>query len=258
MNAVKSIVIIGSGNVATCLGNAFQQAGLTISGVYSPTISSAQILTDQLQTIRIHSLAEIPLNADAYLLAVKDSVIEEASNAMPLVDGIVIHCSGMTPLEVLSKHNNYGVLWPIQSITKNDTIHFKTTPFCVEGNNETTTSQLEALIKQLSDYVTLMNSEQRQYVHLASVFANNFSNHLFDLAFQIMESKGLSFDLIRPLILETANKVQYNNPTDVQTGPAKRNDQVTMRRHFDLLKNNLEWQQLYETLSKSIGKQNKG
>lgn len=258
MYAVKSIVIIGSGNIATCLGNAFQQAGLTISGVYSPTVSSAQILADQLQTIRIHSLAEIPVNADAYLVAVKDSVIEEVSNTIPIVNGIVVHCSGMTPLQVLSKHKNYGVLWPIQSITKNSTINFKTIPFCVEGNNETTTSQLESFIKQVSDHVTLMNSEQRQYVHLASVFANNFSNHLFDLAYQIMESKGLSFDLIRPLIFETANKVQYNSPTDVQTGPAKRNDKVTMGRHIDLLKNNLELQQLYEILSKSIGKQNKG
>ena len=256
MAKIKSIVIIGSGNVATCFGKAFKRAGLNIPFLYSPDFSHAQIFANELNSKAVSSLKQLPSDADVYLLAVKDSVIKEVSDELD-VKGTVVHCSGATSIEVLNKHKSYGVIWPLQTISKNFLPDKSTIPLCIEGNDENTSIQLLEFAKNLSDQVVMMNSQQRKYAHLAAVIANNFSNHLFDIAAQILQTHGLPFELLRPLIKETARKVQQSNPAEMQTGPARRNDAETIMEHLAMLKDHPEFRQIYETISHSIINQNK-
>ncbi len=252
---MNSIVIIGSGNVATCLGKLFKQYGVAILGIYSPTVSHAKNLAEILETDYFLSIEEIPTDADFYLLAIKDSSVEEISNQLQ-VDGVVLHCSGATSIDVLNTHKKFGVMWPLQTITKNSQLTPDSIPICIEGNNEMVTNEIEQLTNIISNKVERISFEQRKYAHLAAVFANNFTNHLYEMASQILENNGLSFDLIRPIILETANKIQHAIPNETQTGPAKRNDATSIEQHLELLKKYPEFRQLYELLSAGICKHN--
>jgi len=253
---IKSIVIIGSGNVATCFGKAFYESGMSVLAIYSQHIEHANTLAEQLKTKAVSTFNEIPTDADFYFLAVKDSVIEEVSEHLN-VNGIVIHFSGNTLIDILNKHKNYGVIWPLQTLTKNFQPEFKTIPLCVEGNNETTSNSISELVATISNKVVMMNSTQRKFAHLAAVFANNFSNHLFEISSQILKEHYLDFAVLRPIILETARKVQQASPSEMQTGPAVRGDIKTMNEQLEMLKLYPEYKNIYEILSKSIINQNK-
>lgn len=253
---MASIVLIGSGNLATCLGKAMLQAGMEIRGVYSRNFSHAAELSKTLETIAGDDLTTVPEGADFYLIAVKDAAIAEVSAQLD-VRGTVVHCSGMSAIDLLGKHAHHGVLWPVQTFTKNIQPDFNRIPFCVEGNNTQSSDSIAALARTISQQVVPMSSLQRRYVHLAAVFANNFSNHLFHTAADLLQQHDLPFDLVRPLIMETARKVQQSDPREVQTGPAIRNDQPTMDAHLRMLDGQPEWRQLYALLSAAIGKENR-
>jgi len=255
VKSAATIVIIGSGNIATCFGKAFYDAGYPIQAIYSQNIEHAKNLAAQLKTQAFSSLTLIPTDADFYFLAVKDSVIKEVSEQLN-VNGIVIHFSGNTSLDILNNHKKFGVMWPLQTITKNYHPDIKNIPLCVEGNNESTTNSILEIAKSISNKVVEMNSTQRKFAHLAAVMANNFSNHLFEISAQILKEHNLDFDLLRPLILETARKVQHENPAEMQTGPAIREDLKTVNEQLELLNEYPEYKNIYEVLSKSIINQN--
>lgn len=252
---MKSIVIIGSGNVATCFGHAFKSAGLNITAVFSPDAAHAKTLGEKLHTEIVSEYSEIPDNSDFYLLAVKDSVINEVSDNLK-VNGIVIHCSGITEIDALNKHKSHGVIWPVQTITKDHLLNKDELPLCVEGNNGHTQNETENLARMISNQVIIMNGTERKYAHLAAVITNNMSNHLFDVASQILKEHNLSFDILRPIISETARKVQHALPHDVQTGPAKRNDIETIQKHLGLLKDHPDFARIYEAITASIRNKN--
>jgi predicted short-subunit dehydrogenase-like oxidoreductase (DUF2520 family) len=248
---LNSLVIIGSGNAATSLGKALSKAGHKVVGVFSPDPGHAGALASLLGSQVFATLQGLPADADYYLLAVKDSAIEEVSARLN-VKGVVVHCSGMTAMNVLQKHDRHGVMWPLQSLTRDMIPERNALPLCVEGSDENTARMIAALASSISDKVIPMSSEQRMYAHVAAVFANNFTNHLFDVAGTILNAHDLDFDLLRPIIAETARKVQDALPSAMQTGPAARHDEGTMVRHLGLLKDHPEYARIYEEISSSI------
>jgi len=253
---LSSIVVIGSGNIATCFGKAFHKAGVSIRAVCSQTPLHANVLANELSSKAVSSFFQLPIDADFYLLAIKDSAIKDVSDKLN-VNGIVLHCSGITSIDVLNNHQNFGVIWPVQTITKNHQLQKNELPLCVEGNNKTITNKIQDLANQISTQVTVMNFEQRKYAHLAAVISNNLSNHLFDMAANILNEHHLPFEILHSIISETARKVQHSLPAEVQTGPAKRNDTGTLKQHLELLKDYPDYAKIYEAISASIINQNK-
>lgn len=249
---IKSAIIIGSGNVATHLGKALKRSGITIDVVYSRSLGHAEQLAGQLGAVPYTDLKLVPSHADLYLIAVKDAAIEEVAAQLSVNDGLVLHTSGITPMEILKMHKRHGVFYPLQTLTKNVEPDLKNVPLLIEANNEKDQRGLELIAATISEKVFTITSEQRQFVHLAAVFANNFSNHLYAIAEQIMQAHHIPFEILKPLILETARKVQEHEPQSVQTGPAIRNDQPTVEKHLALLQQTPEFRQMYELLSRSI------
>ena len=250
-----NIVILGSGNAATHFGQAFQQLGHQIVQIYSKTKANADALAFALQCPATDELSQLQIDADLYLIAVSDQAIPTLVETMPKpIKGIVVHCSGATDIDALKRFNNYGVIYPPQSLSKSRTIDFSSIPFCVEGNSDGNTEILLQLARSFSTRSIYCNSEQRLAIHLSSVMVNNFSNILYQFAYELLEEHNLSFDLVRPIILETAEKVQKHIPITVQTGPAIREDLTTQQKHLKFISNKPDLQQIYQLLSHEITK----
>lgn len=248
------IVLLGSGNVATHLGVALVEAGHRVKQVYSRTGEHAQVLAATLGAAVTTNLATIDVQADVYVIAVNDDALAEVAAQLPsTLSGAVVHTAGSVDMDVLAGHAaDYGVLYPLQTFSKAKAVDFSTVPLAVEASGETVLLRLEALANGLSKRVFRCDSKQRLSLHVAAVFACNFTNHFYAIAADILGEYGLDFDLIRPLILETAQKVMEHQPKDVQTGPAVRNDVHTMAKHLELLEANPPLAQLYRLVSKRI------
>ena len=250
------IVIIGSGNVATQMALALFRAGEDIIEIYSRQLSNAKELAIQVNAAAVNNPTNINAFADVYLISIKDDAIESLLIYLKDIKGIIAHTSGSTSIGVFSKEiENYGVFYPLQTFSKSRLISFSSIPLCIEANNEPNVNILLNLASKLTHKACRINSEQRKRLHLAAVFAGNFSNHLYTIAADILAEDNLNFDLMRPLILETAEKVMENLPSTVQTGPAIRRDEKTIRDHLELLKHSPEFFEVYETMSKSIKSQ---
>lgn len=250
-----NIVILGSGNAATHFGQAFQQLGHQIVQIYSKTKANADALAFALQCTGTDDLSQLLRNADLYLIAVSDEAIPTLVETMPQdINGIVVHCSGATDMATLNRFRNYGVIYPPQSLSKNKTVDFSLIPFCVEGSDTSIANSLLQLARTFSSRSILCNSQQRLAIHLSSVMVNNFSNILYQFAYELLEEHNLSFDLVRPIILETAEKVQNHVPITVQTGPAIRGDEATQQKHLKFISNKPDLQQIYQLLSHQITK----
>lgn len=247
------ITIIGSGNVATHIAAAFKNAGHSIVEVYSPDLQHASLLAYHVRAGAIDALEDINPETDLFLIAIKDDAIEPVAAKLAKYDKLMVHTSGATDLQAIMVYSlKAGVFYPLQTFSKTKEVNFNTVPLCIEGANEQITKQLEELAYTVSEHVYHIHSGQRRTLHLAAVFACNFPNYLYYLAQQLLAEKQLPFDLLRPLISETADKVQGHLPATVQTGPAVRNDGKTMAAHMDLLHENPEMQQLYKLLSQGI------
>ncbi|MVZ65392.1 DUF2520 domain-containing protein [Sphingobacterium sp. DK4209] len=250
-----NIVLIGSGNIATVWGKAFAQLGHNITQVYSHKLANACALANLLSAEGIDELTKLNLEAELYILAVSDSAIPEIVDQLPKqIKGILIHCSGASDIAVLNKFEQYGVAYPIQSFSKDVELDFKTIPFGIEANTKQNVDFLTKLFSSLSENVFPCDSEQRLAIHLGAVIVNNFSNALFQMAYELLAQHQLPFNLLQPIILETAQKVQNRIPRDVQTGPAVRNDDVTINKHLQFISDNPEWQSIYQQITDLIKK----
>ena len=247
------IVLIGAGNVATHLGSALKEKGFSIVQVYSRTMDSAMRLGEKLAAKSTDNLAEIDSDADIYLFSVKDSILEEVITQLPKNTGLWIHTSGSIPIDVFAGQTaRYGVLYPLQTFSKNREISFNNIPLFIETHLSEDEKILKEIATQLSTTVIPLSSEKRNYLHLAAVFACNFTNHLYHIASQILEGNDLSYELLLPLIEETAKKVKTLHPEMAQTGPAARHDKNVIDRHLHLLANDSNKEEVYRILSKSI------
>lgn len=242
------IVIFGTGNLAKHLYTAFLKAdGVDVVQVVGRNVKELQQFSEY-STISNDFNAII--DADVYLIAVKDDAISEVSQYLMDTNGIVAHTSGAIGLNAI-KATNKGVFYPLQTFTKDKAVDFSTVPFCVEANDEKSLKTLKTLATSISKNVYQIDSEQRKKLHLAAVFVNNFTNYLYSVGEELCLEEGLSFDLLKPLIMETASKIQTMSPQDAQTGPARRNDIKSMKGHQELL-NKKEHITLYKLLSQAI------
>lgn len=253
------ITLIGSGNVATHLAAAFKNAGHAIVQVYSRDMQNAALLAYHVKAEAIDNFDNINSETDLFIIAVKDDAIGDTAQKLAQYNKLIVHTSGATPLNVLTQFTgNAGVFYPLQTFSKTKEVDFRTVPLCIEGADEQITGQLEELARTVSNNVYRVNSDQRKILHLAAVFACNFPNYLYYAAGKLLQQRDLDFNLLRPLILETAEKVQEHLPADVQTGPAIRNDETTMAAHLQLLQDNPELERVYTELSQLIIKMDNG
>ena len=250
---IQNIVLIGSGNLATNLAFAFKNAGLNIQYIYSRRESHARKLAEKIGAPHTDSLTRLPRNADLYLISISDAAILKTASELPGCKGICAHTSGSINMSVLGDiFKNYGVFYPLMNFSASAISEFKKTPLCIEGNSEKTFAALNQLANLISDHVREMNSVDRQIVHLAAVFACNFTNMNYVIAEKILEKNNIPFDLLRPLILETARKVQKSSPAQLQTGPAMRNDKTVIETQLKMLEAIPEFKELYEMFTKHI------
>lgn len=260
---IKRIVLLGSGNLATQLGPALAATQAEVIQVYSRKISHARRLAKIIGCPATNQLETLATDADLYLFAISDGAIRTvAENLVPHLPKkgkyIFAHTSGATPQLVFKGlTQNYGIFYPLQTFSKDRPADFLTIPFCIDGNRKKVRTQLTQLAERLSPNVSQITDEQRAVLHVAAVFVNNFTNALFGVGKEILDTHAIPFNLLTPLILETAKKVQENDPRAMQTGPARRGDQQTQKRHLDLLKHHPEFQRLYQQLSDLINQQQK-
>lgn len=247
------IVLLGSGNVATHLAKALKAKDEEIVQVYSYNPANAKALADLVGSKSTADLTEINPDADLYIISVKDDAIEQVAIELKGVKGLVVHTSGTTDIGILSANvKQSGVFYPLQTFSKGRDVSFENIPLCIEANNKNNLDVLRNLASKISRQVYELGGDKRKVLHLAAVFACNFSNHLYALANQILQQNNLDFEIIRPLIAETADKVMSNLPDQVQTGPAIRADETTLNKHLSMLNTMPELQNIYQTLSNSI------
>lgn len=242
------IVILGTGNLAKHLYSAFSKAGhVKIVQVVGRNREALGLFPAHVSTSNdFNAIAD----ADLYLIAVKDDAITEVSGHLLDKEGLVAHTSGAMGLDAIQPKNK-GVFYPLQTFTKGKTVDYRSIPICIEAAQKGSIGTLRTLAGSISENVHFIDSEKRKKLHLAAVFVNNFTNYLYGVGEELCLEEGISFDLLKPLIMETAEKVQNISPIDAQTGPARRNDVKSMEGHLELL-NKKEHMTLYKLLSQAI------
>ncbi|MGQ1891428.1 Rossmann-like and DUF2520 domain-containing protein [Thermophagus sp. OGC60D27] len=249
---ITSAVIFGSGNVATHLGRAMTQAGITIRQIYSRNQAHARELANLTGSVPITELKNADSNADLWIISVSDDALDSITKQLPSYKGIIVHTAGSIGMESLSQFQHFGVFYPFQTLSKKRDIDYKELPLLVEGSDPTTTQKLLLLASKVSTKVTKADSALRATLHIAAVLSCNFVNHLYTLSADLLENNNLSFDFLTPLIKETTQKILTMPPVEAQTGPAIRNDQSVMNKHLDRLSHNPSLKKIYELMSKSI------
>lgn len=242
------VVLLGAGNVAIHLAIALKEAGSVSliqrfsrsnknSGFFDPLIP----VTDELQKLK---------EADIYIIAVNDDAIGGLTDQLSHLKGLVVHTSGTVPIDAIHKNLRRGVLYPVQTFSKERALDFKQVPLAIETSDQTDFALLKKLALNLSHTVHEVDSHQREKLHISAVFANNFSNYMYLMAKEICLEHQLSFDILKPLIMETAQKIMDLDPYDAQTGPAKRNDRKVVEKHLSLLEG--EQKEIYNIVARAI------
>ncbi len=250
----KRIILVGAGNVAHHLAPALLKAGLNLCQIYSRTLESARELGKKTGITYTADIFGIYPDGDIYIFCVSDDALLPLYKSIRInKDALVLHTSGSLAMDIFKPYTeHYGVLYPIQTFTKKRELDFREIPLCIEASSSEELEIVRELAGLLSIRIEEVSSEKRKVLHLAAVFANNFVNHLYGMAGTILEKEGLNFNLLRPLIFETAHKVLLMSPEDAQTGPAKRGDESILNMHKTLLKEDRKLLNLYTWLSDSI------
>lgn len=249
MSKITSIDLIGSGNVATQLALELHQSGITIEHIYVRNLERGSMLAKTVGT-NLALIEDIPASGPPMILSVSDDAIEEVSFQIP-TRRKVAHTSGAVSLNALQQSTK-AVFYPLQSFSKTKKTDWSKLPILIESNSTDFAAELEGLGKVLTKNVQQLNSEQRKKLHIAAVMVNNFSNHLYFLAEQLLNSSNMELDLLKPLIAETAAKLDSMSAYAAQTGPAKRKDVHTINNHLRILSENSEIQEIYALLTESI------
>jgi len=243
------IVIIGSGNVATHLIQAFSK-NETVDLIQAFARKKENLLSFIAPGKIIDNLSDLK-EADLYIIAVSDDAIEQVANQISFENKLVVHTSGSYDFSWISNKNRKGVFYPLQTFSKNKAVNFKTIPLCLESENDADYAVLEKIAKSVSDKVYQINYRQRQSLHVAAVFVNNFVNHLYHIGSEICDNNQVDFGILKPLIEETANKINQLPPKEAQTGPAKRQDFNTIERHLNFISDDNQ-KNIYQMLTQSI------
>jgi len=251
---MTKITIIGSGNIAHHLITTFQsEKSIEIVQVFArkkhtvlPNIEKEKIISD---------FANFK-DADLYIVSVSDDAIFEVSHNLPFFGKLVVHTSGTKSIDILADKNRKGVFYPLQSFSKEKKMDFKKIPIFLETENKEDFFLLEKIARSVSDKVIAMDSEKRKTLHVASVFVSNFVNYMYRIGAEICTENNIPFDVLKPLISEIADKINYLSPEQAQTGPAQRGDMQTINSHIEFLKNNTENKQIYQLITRLILQKN--
>ena len=248
------IVLVGAGGLGTNLGLALHEAGHDVLAVFSRTMEHARMLAERIGSQPTDDICALPNEADLFIVSVKDAVLTDV--VQQLMQGreeqYFAHTAGsmsLTLFQGMARH--YGVFYPMQSFSKERRINFSEVPVFLEASDAQTLTQLKALSATLTPHVYELSTDERRYLHLAAVFACNFANHCYALSAEILQQHGLPFNVMLPLIDETARKVHYLSPLEAQTGPAIRYDLNVINKQQQLL-DDPAMKEIYERLSKSI------
>lgn len=248
------IVIIGSGNLATNLSLALKDAGQDIVQIFSRTEAHAKELADKVGCPYTASLDAIRSDADVYILSVKDDAL---LRLIPILcesrqNGLFLHTAGSVPMNLFEgSASRYGVLYPMQTFSKNRRVDFREIPCFIEASSPQTLAVVRSLTECISDHVVVCDSEKRKKMHLAAVLACNLTNHCYRLAERVLEAEQIDFSLFLPLIEETARKVKTLSPKEAQTGPMVRYDQGVMRMQMEMLPDD-RTREIYRLMAESI------
>jgi len=246
-----SIVLLGTGNLAKHLFDILKdQANIKIKQVYGRNKTALSYFQKETSTTTNSNAIE---EASVYIIAVSDDSIATVSELLKQKNGIVVHTSGSIAINALSPSVKRGVFYPLQTFSPNRAVDFSKVPICIEAENKNDLKVLKNLASKISDTVLEVSSKQRKDLHLAAVFVNNFTNHLYQIGQEICEKSQISFAVLEPLILETALKIKTLNPMEAQTGPARRNDNGTIEKHIKGLQNK-NHKEVYSVISNSIQK----
>jgi predicted short-subunit dehydrogenase-like oxidoreductase (DUF2520 family) len=250
---MKKVVIIGSGSLATHLALTLHANGVLISQIYSRTSTNAEILADKVGCSYTSNISNLFSSADIYIYAINDNSLLKLLKKFELPVAIHIHTSGSLSISIFDGYaKKYGVLYPLQTFSKKRAVDFTNVPILIEACNSEIESDIYNFSKLISPKIYSITSEQRSKIHLAAVFACNFTNYMYDIAFDIVSKSGIGFEILQPLILETADKIKTLTPKDAQTGPAVRYDQNIIKKHLSLLNRSNDKKEIYKLLSKSI------
>jgi predicted short-subunit dehydrogenase-like oxidoreductase (DUF2520 family) len=254
-DTAKRVACIGSGNLASSLYPALSGAGYKIVQVCSRNHQTAQQLAKAVGAACTVTLSDIDSSVDFYVIAVPDDEIKNVLSKATFGSGMVVHTSGCTPMSIFEGRGiaRYGVLYPLQTFTRQRSVSFAQVPLYVEAGSEQDLAELTRMADKLSANVLKITSETRMLLHIAAVFACNFSNHLLAIASQLIRDNGLSFDALKPLIKETFERaLLVDEPGAAQTGPAARGDSGVISRHIEALSGYPSAQQIYRLMSESI------
>jgi predicted short-subunit dehydrogenase-like oxidoreductase (DUF2520 family) len=244
-----SISIIGSGNVAQHLIKAIVQSDqLELIQVF---VRNKEAVQNLISSDKITLTSSALKKADLYIISVSDDAIQNVAQNLPFSNQLVAHTSGSVAMNDLSDSNRKAVFYPLQTLSSKKEIDFSSVPLCIEAQNEPDLLLLTEVAQKLSKNVYNINSEQRLSLHVAAVFVSNFTNHLYQIGSAICEEHKVSFDILKPLIYETAEKIKALAPIDAQTGPAIRKDTHTIHKHLSILTQEYQ-KEIYKTLTKSI------
>mgnify|MGYP000394785414 CR=1 FL=1 len=246
---MMKISIIGAGNVGI---NMFQtlrkKEEIKMVSLFNRSIE--KIISHRNKIFITDNINEIK-KSDIYIISTNDDSIEKVSKKLKGRDGLIVHTSGSTEMNVLSIHKNFGVLYPLQTLTKNKLFDFKKIPICIEGNNDINNKKLEKLVKIIGSKYYHFDSKQRLALHVSAVFACNFTNYLFSVAYDICTENKMPFEILFPLIRETLEKIEKNKPSKIQTGPAIRKDMNTIKKHLNFIKSKNS-KKIYSILTEGI------
>jgi len=246
------ITLIGSGRTAYALGQLCRQGGHSVVQVFGRNRQTAGQLAEQLAAQPVYHWEDIGQEADIYIVALPDGMVPQVPALFQIQKGIIVHTAGAVPLQALAgAGKNFGVLYPLQSLTK-DQDTMPTIPLLVDGNTPDDKTLLHDFALTLSPITGYATDAQRLGLHLAAVWVNNFTNHLFALAQDYCGQQGLDFGLLLPLIQHTTNRLQHTPAAQAQTGPAVRNDTNTLQLHEAMLQPYPEMQALYLQITKAI------
>lgn len=252
------ICLIGAGNLATQMGLSLSENGHQIVQVWSRTLKSASELALKLKCKFTTDISSVHNDADICIIAVSDKAIESVLASHHWGTTMVVHTAGSIPINILAPYcTNFGVFYPLQTLSAAKKINFDQIPVCIEANTPENLSVLKGLARSISGNVRLLDSNQREQVHLAAVFVSNFVNHFYTIGEELLREKGLDFEILKPLILETASKAVSYSPESSQTGPAIRKDNSVMDKHLTALENHPDLKNLYNLISERIIKTNK-
>lgn len=238
------------------LAPALEDAGHELTEVYARDIRKSQEITERIYSASPKDDLDFSESkAELFILALKDDALAEVADQVILPEGsILVHTSGIIPLEVLSQSSaSYvGVFYPLQSFTKGKKVDFGDVPILLESEDESTLQLLKKVAKSISTLVYTLRYKDRQAVHVAAVFASNFTNHMLRIAEEILHRQGLDPELLKPLLIESISKSLQLGAKKAQTGPAIREDYETLEAHHHFLAYNEQLAEIYRLISQDI------